>query len=1274
MIRISKNNLINITRHEEGINKLAFAEQSGLPFLMDSLTARVVDGTYSDLMKDFENDINKTTDLLEKLKIMFDLSDKNNVVEGIDLSELFEINGVNIHCLGIQITKGAAGLSRSEMKEKIIRDSLGFHVEKYKDVLKIAKTQGADEITLPFNPTEKEKMVYLMLKTKEGDLYEFANKVNKKLDLYRQMRSEYEPEELNLIDSKMHGFKRTMADGVLQTSTYITANEVKQISTKHQKDIGCSNKIKKLQKIMESTGIFAVEIDSDDDLDKVLNLADQAKDFTLNTKSRFFLKTRKLGNYGGKDFSLFGMYFPASDIIAFDSRDPSALAHEYAHAIDYKNNFVSEKMRNSFIGVMKAQLDKQYYTDVTLSEYASVYMALERNPEFVVRYFDMIGKEGLEVSEVSDRHIEKLSKTLADKNKRNQAIRSVKEIDDIEGKKALRDLFAEFDTMVSDDGFDFVEKINYLKARGRNNYEGGSYSNLAKLILNNDLEFKENEGFINTPSDYHYLSKGVEVIARAGEIGYLLSKYGYEGHNSQEELDEWINKVSIMQDKEAEQFKSIRGTHHIKTYLEQSEAYFGFDTMSQESLMALKGYYKPFFQPKNIYQLDNKGDLELIQNTTSLDPVDSVYLRKLFENMATIEFENSKKKKEQRRLFRRKKEKRSFDKNKYPISYLKDSDDVERMFNVNQAEDLFDGADLLFYVMKNIDDLGRTTLKNDFDIDKLNEKTKVFAKLVANRDAYDGVLQKAINYLESGAQIHKKNAVFKDLRKELKGEDNIYGHIFVKSPMVLNVTSGGLSIPVEKDMVRLGRENRNSLEGVEANFKSFRESVKEYRTLAEKERDILRDMQAYQSLSAIKSKLDRDGIEEDFGTMANRIIDNISNAMTSEEVLINYFTALSTVTDLVNLNGEDLKSVYEPDTNVDIGVSKGVIEYVRNKMDNFDDNDLIHFNNLYIERVIHNGRYKTREPLMLKDRELGFDLLNLEGKKELLSFIIDKERADESLLSAKSHKPTDKIIKKYEDGGIDSLTEKEINKYFSNKKINQLLGRANNYGGNFISPFLEIMSKKENIEIESFREMMVDTPRFLVDSYRKDLILQYNEDLPNEKEIGIMEQVGNNLSLEDFDSEYEDENMNNSVSRFKSEVEMLSLFDLKPDDYRQGDELKEKMVSRMVVENYIKSEPVNEVYQESKQAINDAVYNSFIKPIDEAMRSSQPDAAEYVYGKIHDIGNKPTVDVSDKNIKKMALTYLSVLQQQGITDEPFKCLKGLDSGIDELGKKRKIKI
>lgn len=106
----------------------------------------------------------------------------------------------------------------------------------------------------------------------------------------------------------------------------------------------------------------------------------------------------------------------------------------------------------------------------------------------------------------------------------------------------------------------------------------------SKRIDVNDLSVKNKLSYYLSPN---------EVIARLGEISYILNKNEYNG----ESMGEFIAKVKDNEKDYTSDFLNI--AKPINEYLSRSNIYFNFENMKKEDLMEIKEYFRSYFGVNN---------------------------------------------------------------------------------------------------------------------------------------------------------------------------------------------------------------------------------------------------------------------------------------------------------------------------------------------------------------------------------------------------------------------------------------------------------------------------------------------------------------------------------------------------------------------------------------------------------------------------------------------------------------------------------------------------
>ena len=295
-------------------------------YFENASTAMALGASRSDILEEFKKDISKTaTDLFSSQPIINSI--RNGKVIEYDsihnsLEEVFstcynkENNTITLS--GVSFAAGPGNDYTKAMITELILKNL-FDIDK-KALSATLKTLCEYEET-----TDDIKKAILYPSTILAD--EIIKKISDedlKFETYHKKMSYEDEIEFNRT------FKRTGVTGVIQNSTYINADGIKQLAPSHkQKDAVI------LEKLLTSGSlkyIEAVEIDGDGSIEKITNLAKQIEKLTLNTKVKFTLKARKLGNLKAR-----GCFFKNQLIVSEDIRDTSAILHEIAHLIHLVN-------------------------------------------------------------------------------------------------------------------------------------------------------------------------------------------------------------------------------------------------------------------------------------------------------------------------------------------------------------------------------------------------------------------------------------------------------------------------------------------------------------------------------------------------------------------------------------------------------------------------------------------------------------------------------------------------------------------------------------------------------------------------------------------------------------------------------------------------------------------------------------------------------------------------------------------------------------------------
>jgi hypothetical protein len=195
---------------------------------------------------------------------------------------------------------------------------------------------------------------------------------------------------------------------------------------------------------------------------------------------------------------------------------------------------------------------------------------------------------------------------------------------------------------------------------------------------------------INLSDDYvSNLYNNKEVIARLGEIGYLLNKVGYQGHKTPEELENYYKKIRMMEMMETAGDKEIPIVHGIDFYRKNNFMFFDIDNLKEEELLSIKEYYKSYY---NVFE---KEFIEL-NNSSILNNLKSNALKSDFKDEKTLE----------------KRTNNRFVKEDFPISKV-NIDNIDSLLEYNDQDEIFSNKELADFLSVNFVDINRTKMNQD---------------------------------------------------------------------------------------------------------------------------------------------------------------------------------------------------------------------------------------------------------------------------------------------------------------------------------------------------------------------------------------------------------------------------------------------------------------------------------------------------------------------------------------------------------------------------------
>lgn len=213
-----------------------------------------------------------------------------------------------------------------------------------------------------------------------------------------------------------------------------------------------------------------------------------------------------------------------------------------------------------------------------------------------------------------------------------------------------------------------------------------------------------------TPAYLHYLRDNKKVMARLGEIGYILNKYDYKGHENKEDLNSFFDKVRLLENMEHKGEKEIPIVHKIDFYRENSAQYFDIDNLQQEELKIVKEYFKSYYNTI-------KDEFLPLENNSMLKTLDRLKeeqkLREIQEAILEEEEEENKPKMKKRR----------YNQEEFPISKVT-NDNIKTILEYNDKEKVFTDKELCVFLSENIYHMSRR--KFSLTMGEAANKIKIF--------------------------------------------------------------------------------------------------------------------------------------------------------------------------------------------------------------------------------------------------------------------------------------------------------------------------------------------------------------------------------------------------------------------------------------------------------------------------------------------------------------------------------------------------------------------
>jgi len=628
--RITKDTLLNISKYSNKVIKIArFVQESNQPFLMNNLLGISNQTDQIEILTAFDKDLIKTTnDFFEIQKLLITVDENGYVKElegderniGAIFGDFYNVKTKVLSLPTIDIDMSNPS-TIGEIRESIVKSVFGFNYSKYKELMKIK--DDLSDINKEDLLTDNDKINYLTSKADIDFVKDCADKISAYTNSFVTIRKKLDFEEKDLIDSKITS-GRTMVDGILSTSTYISKKDgIYQISPTHKKDFGdrAQEILKKIEEeIIKSGYVSGVEIDQDTDLEKFLFLMKKIRSLHLNLDMEFEFKTRKLGNYMAngiyihdKDIiELMGYHSDIYNIVSVDVNSPSALIHELTHLVDLSNKEFSDTPERAAI----------------------------------VRHF--------------------------------------------------------------------TEKL--------------SIPDNIKSLMSTDYQ--------------NYLYNNKEVIARLGEIGYLLNKVDYQGHKNPEELENYYKKIRMMEMIETAGDKEIPIVHKLDFYRKNSFMYFDIDNLKEEELISIKEYYKSYYNvlTNEFMELKNSAILRNLKKNA-----DSKVKKEVTEERNDNGGTNNR-----------------FSKEKFPMSKV-NLDNIVSILEYNDKEKIFSNKELAIFISTDLVNIDRRRLSEDLNhylkaykvVDKVFEYALATGNKELERELCNSMCLKASRSYQAIKELNK---------------------------------------------------------------------------------------------------------------------------------------------------------------------------------------------------------------------------------------------------------------------------------------------------------------------------------------------------------------------------------------------------------------------------------------------------------------------------------------------------------------------------------------
>ena len=375
---LSTETLYDIRKHSSKALKVAdFLIKADQPLLFNKLTAFDKSSDEIDLVEAFHKDIEETTKKLEDTHMLLSTVDKEGFVRHLkeekDLSKIFG-DKYDKKTQQITFNFGVINLkkefTREMAKSMILKRNLDMSIDQYTSMYKARKKLFIDDTEGKLIDDDSK----IELICREVSKSQYATQIEKikgyATEFHNFMKSQGIKNSATIANEIT--FVRTGVIGIIDSSTYITKENgiVQQAKGKTDEQETIDNIVKLVN---ENKYIEGVEIDKDANHQTAIpEIFNEINSLNLNLSSKVLLKFRKMGNLGRKHHKVIGSFYPDKNIIAIDLLKPSAVMHEFIHAIDINNDeILNSQVRKNFAYRMERHLDlsgfdtldKKYYSD-----------------------------------------------------------------------------------------------------------------------------------------------------------------------------------------------------------------------------------------------------------------------------------------------------------------------------------------------------------------------------------------------------------------------------------------------------------------------------------------------------------------------------------------------------------------------------------------------------------------------------------------------------------------------------------------------------------------------------------------------------------------------------------------------------------------------------------------------------------------------------------------------------------------------------------------------